>query len=48
MARTHHDRRGGAGAGYRLEGIKRSEALHGDGWHDMHLHARLAADRMTS
>jgi [ribosomal protein S5]-alanine N-acetyltransferase len=31
-------------AGYRLEGTKRSEALHADGWHDMHLHARLADD----
>lgn len=29
-------------AGYRLEGTKRSEALHTDGWHDMHLHAQLA------
>ena len=31
-------------AGYELEGTKRREALHGDGWHDMHLHARLADD----
>jgi RimJ/RimL family protein N-acetyltransferase len=31
-------------AGYRLEGIKRREALHADGWHDMHLHARLIDD----
>jgi RimJ/RimL family protein N-acetyltransferase len=31
-------------AGYRLEGTKRQEALHADGWHDMHLHARLASD----
>ncbi len=28
-------------AGYALEGTKRQEALHADGWHDMHLHARL-------
>lgn len=28
-------------AGYLLEGVKRSSALHDDGWHDMHLHARL-------
>jgi RimJ/RimL family protein N-acetyltransferase len=31
-------------AGYRVEGVKRSEARHADGWHDMHLHARLATD----
>ena len=28
-------------AGYRAEGVKRSEALHADGWHDMHSHARI-------
>lgn len=31
-------------ASYDLEGTKRQEALHPDGWHDMHLHARLAGD----
>lgn len=31
-------------AGYKLEGIKRREALHADGWHDTHLHARLVDD----
>lgn len=31
-------------AGYLLEGTKRQEALHVDGWHDMHLHARLRTD----
>jgi ribosomal-protein-alanine N-acetyltransferase len=31
-------------ASFRLEGVKRQEALHPDGWHDMHLHARLADD----
>src|SRR5665647_312441 len=31
-------------AGYTLEGVKRSESLHTDGWHDMHLHARLIDD----
>ena len=31
-------------AGYVLEGTKRQQALHGDGWHDMHLHARLLGD----
>jgi ribosomal-protein-alanine N-acetyltransferase len=30
-------------AGYRLEGVLRGAARHADGWHDMHLHARLAA-----
>lgn len=30
--------------GYFLEGIKRQQALHADGWHDMHSHARLATD----
>jgi len=29
---------------YQLEGTKRQDALHIDGWHDMHLHARLADD----
>ncbi|HJY45955.1 MAG TPA: GNAT family N-acetyltransferase [Propionibacteriaceae bacterium] len=28
-------------AGYSLESTKRSQALHEDGWHDMHLHVRL-------
>lgn len=28
-------------AGFPLEGIKRGEVRHADGWHDMHLHARL-------
>ena len=28
--------------GYVVEGTKRSQALHADGWHDMHMHARLA------
>lgn len=31
-------------AGYLLEGTKRREALHTDGWHDMHIHARLIDD----
>ncbi len=31
-------------AGFAAEGTKRSEARHADGWHDMHLHARLAGD----
>jgi RimJ/RimL family protein N-acetyltransferase len=28
-------------AGFALEGTKRSEAWHTDGWHDMHLHAKI-------
>lgn len=31
-------------AGFALEGTKRSALLHPDGWHDMHLHARVRAD----
>jgi RimJ/RimL family protein N-acetyltransferase len=31
-------------AGFPAEGIKRGEARHTDGWHDMHAHARLATD----
>jgi RimJ/RimL family protein N-acetyltransferase len=31
-------------AGFLLEGVKRAELWHLDGWHDMHLHARLAGD----
>jgi [ribosomal protein S5]-alanine N-acetyltransferase len=31
-------------AGYMGEGVKRSSALHLDGWHDMHQHARIATD----
>jgi RimJ/RimL family protein N-acetyltransferase len=31
-------------AGFHAEGIRRGSALHADGWHDMHVHARLATD----
>jgi RimJ/RimL family protein N-acetyltransferase len=31
-------------AGFPLEGTKRAGAIHLDGWHDMHLHARLQTD----
>jgi RimJ/RimL family protein N-acetyltransferase len=31
-------------SGFLLEGTKRSEAVHSDGRHDMHLHARIRAD----
>jgi RimJ/RimL family protein N-acetyltransferase len=30
--------------GFALEGTKRQAALHPDGWHDMHLHARVRGD----
>lgn len=33
-----------AKAGFTLEGTKRSATLHPDGWHDMHLHARIQGD----
>ena len=29
-------------SGFALEGTKRSSLLHDDGWHDMHLHGRVA------
>ncbi|WP_328346672.1 GNAT family N-acetyltransferase [Micromonospora sp. NBC_00421] len=32
-------------AGFLLEGTKRSDAVHRDGRHDMHLHARIRGDR---
>lgn len=31
-------------SGYAYEGTMRRAVLHGDGWHDMHLHARLCDD----
>lgn len=31
-------------SGFRLEGTKRSAAIHSDGRHDMHLHARIRGD----
>jgi RimJ/RimL family protein N-acetyltransferase len=31
-------------AGFAAEGTKRGEGRHSDGWHDMHLHARLRTD----
>jgi len=30
---------------FAAEGVKRSEALHADGWHDMHQHARIRGDQ---
>ncbi|MGH3544600.1 MAG: GNAT family N-acetyltransferase [Mycobacteriales bacterium] len=43
----HHSTRNSAScrvaekAGYSYEGTLREQALHTDGWHDMHLHARI-------
>ena len=37
-----------AKAGFAAEGIQRSAALHADGWHDMHLHARISGDEFVS
>jgi ribosomal-protein-alanine N-acetyltransferase len=31
-------------SGFRLEGTMRLAGRHADGWHDMHLHARIATD----
>jgi ribosomal-protein-alanine N-acetyltransferase len=31
-------------SGFAMEGTLREYVLHADGWHDVHLHARLAAD----
>ena len=33
--------------GYVAEGVKRSEALHADGCHDMHQHARIHRVKCT-
>ncbi|EME62657.1 GNAT family N-acetyltransferase [Amycolatopsis decaplanina] len=35
-------------AGYALEGTLRSSMLHADGWHDVHLHARLRSESASS
>jgi ribosomal-protein-alanine N-acetyltransferase len=35
-------------AGYECEGTKRRSGLHADGWHDMHLHARIAEGQPAS
>lgn len=32
-------------AGFSEEGVRRGSARHADGWHDMHLHARLHSDQ---
>jgi RimJ/RimL family protein N-acetyltransferase len=35
-------------SGYRLEGTERSSAVHADGRHDMHLHARIRGDELPA
>ncbi|MGW2556289.1 GNAT family N-acetyltransferase [Streptomyces sp. NPDC001635] len=42
--RNHASCRVATKSGYLLEGTKRSAALHDDGRHDMHLHARIRDD----
>ncbi|MER7169239.1 GNAT family protein [Micromonospora sp. NPDC000207] len=43
--RNHNSCRVALKAGFRLEGTKRSDAVHSDGRHDMHhLHARIRGD----
>lgn len=39
--RNHASCRVATKSGYLPEGTKRSAGLHDDGWHDMHLHARV-------
>ncbi|MCX4879623.1 GNAT family N-acetyltransferase [Streptomyces sp. NBC_00847] len=41
---NHASCRVAAKTGFALEGTKRSALLHPDGWHDMHLHARVQGD----
>lgn len=49
----HHSMDNGASCrvalkcGYRVEGTARSSVLHTDGWHDMHLHARIIKTSVT-
>ncbi|MFI7212777.1 GNAT family N-acetyltransferase [Micromonospora maritima] len=42
--RNHASCRVAAKAGFRPEGTRRSAAVHGDGRHDMHVHARIRGD----
>jgi RimJ/RimL family protein N-acetyltransferase len=35
-------------SGFLLEGTKRSDAVHSDGRHDMHLHARIRGDEQLA
>ncbi|GGP14410.1 hypothetical protein GCM10012278_70100 [Nonomuraea glycinis] len=42
--RNHASCRVAVRSGFRLEGTKRSDAVHADGRHDMQLHARIRGD----
>ncbi|MFR9779704.1 GNAT family N-acetyltransferase [Micromonospora sp. MS34] len=46
--RNHASCRVAVKAGFRLEGTKRSDAIHSDGRHDMHLHARIRGDEQPA
>ncbi|WP_306490547.1 GNAT family N-acetyltransferase [Rhodococcus erythropolis] len=35
-------------AGFSEEGVRRGSARHADGWHDMHVHARLRSDQPSA
>ncbi len=37
-----------AKVGFAAEGVQRSAVLHADGWHDMHVHARISGDEQSS
>jgi len=37
-----------AKAGFAAEGVQRSAVRHADGWHDMHVHARISGDEPGS
>jgi RimJ/RimL family protein N-acetyltransferase len=42
--RNHASCRVAVKSGFLVEGTRRSAGLHDDGWHDMHLHARVGND----
>jgi RimJ/RimL family protein N-acetyltransferase len=46
--RNHASCRVAVKAGFLLEGTKRSDAIHSDGRHDMHLHARIRDDERAA
>lgn len=46
---VHHGHPGGEPVGVQRSGIsRRSSSLHADGWHDMHVHARVNGDLSDS
>ncbi|HYN96243.1 MAG TPA: GNAT family N-acetyltransferase [Pilimelia sp.] len=46
--RNHASCRVALKSGFDLEGTKRSDAVHADGRHDMHLHARIRGDEQAA